>query len=233
MHVLVVEHQPDAGLGVFEDALAASGASVEQWRPSEEAVPRDDAWGAAIVLGGAVHPDQGDEHPWLAGERALISDLLERGVPLLGVCLGAQLLAQAAGGEVRRLPRADIGWRTVEVEAIAAADDPIASGLPATFESFQWHSYETLPPPGSVELARDAACLQAYRLPGAAAWGIQFHAEVTEEIVGGWLDGYAVDPDALAAGLDPEAVREATRPLIGEQGRLGRALCERFLAVAA
>lgn len=232
MRVLAIEHQRDAGLGVFEEALAAAGAEVQKWRPSEESVPNVLA-DAAIVLGGAVHPDQESEHPWLVAEIALVASLLEGGMPVLGVCLGAQLLARAAGGEVRRLPQAEIGWRTVHVDDAAATGDPIASGLPATFASFQWHSYETLPPRGSVGLARSAASLQAYHLPNAPAWGIQFHAEVTEEIVGRWLDSYATDADAVAAGLDPEAVRRDTRALIEEQGRLGRALCERFLAVAA
>lgn len=237
MRVLAIVHQRDAGLGVFEGALAASGAAVETWRPAEERPPRLDGEGdsgcdAAIVLGGAVHPDQADEHPWLAGERALVAGLLERGAPVLGVCLGAQLLAQAAGGSVRRLPRADIGWRTVEL-ATPAGDDPVVGGLPSGFESFQWHSYETLPPAGSVELARDATCLQAYRLADAPAWGIQFHAEVTAAIVEGWLASYADDPDAVAAGLDPDGLRERTRALVDAQGRLGRELCKRFLAVAA
>jgi GMP synthase-like glutamine amidotransferase len=232
MRVLAVEHQRDAGLGVFDETLAAAGAEVRTWRPSEEEVPSFFA-DAAIVLGGAVHPDQESEHPWLAAEIAVIASLLELGMPVLGVCLGAQLLARAAGGEVRRLSQAEIGWRTVQADDAAATGDPIASGLPATFASFQWHSYEALPPRGSVELARGGASLQAYRLPDAPAWGIQFHAEVTEEIVGRWLDGYATDPDAVAAGLEPEAVRRDTRALIEEQGRLGQALCERFLAVAA
>lgn len=237
MRVLAIVHQRDAGLGVFEGALAASGGRVESWRPAEEPPPRhgsdgDSGCDAAIVLGGAVHPDQGDAHPWLANERTLLAGLLERGVPVLGVCLGAQLLAQAAGGEVRRLPEADIGWRTVELDA-AAGDDPIAGGLPTHFESFQWHSYEALPPAGSVELARDATCLQAYRLAGAPAWGIQFHAEVTAAIVEGWLEGYGAGPDAVAAGIDPDALRERTRALVDAQGRLGRALCRRFLALAA
>lgn len=237
MRVLTIFHQRDAGLGVFEGALAGSGASVGTWRPAEEDPPLfggegDSGCDAAIVLGGAVHPDQAEEHPWLAKERALLAGLLERGVPVLAVCLGAQLLAQAAGGDVRRLPEADIGWRTVELEA-AAGDDPIAGGLPTHFESFQWHSYETLPPADSIELARDATCLQAYRLAGASAWGIQFHAEVTAAIVEGWLAGYGADPDAVAAGIDPDALRERTRALVDAQGRLGRALCKRFLALAA
>lgn len=237
MRVLAIVHQRDAGLGVFEAALAGSGASVGTWRPTEEAPPLFGGEGnsgcdAAIVLGGAVHPDQGEEHPWLEGERELLTGLLERGVPLLGVCLGAQLLAQAAGGEVRRLPEADIGWRTVEVDA-AAADDPVVGGLPPRFESFQWHSYETLPPAGSVELARDAVSLQAFRLVGAPVWGIQFHAEVTAAIVEGWLSGYGDDPDAVAAGIDADAIRERTSALIDAQGRLGRDLCKRFLAHAA
>jgi GMP synthase-like glutamine amidotransferase len=148
-------------------------------------------------------------------------------VPLLGACLGTQLLAEAAGGSVRRASAPEIGWFDVEVLP-NAADDPLVGPLAPGFTAFQWHSFEALPPPGAVVLARSAVCPQAYRV-GELAWGIQFHAEVTERDAGGWTDDWRQDPDAVAVGLDPGALRAQTTQRIAEWNRLGRELCDRFI----
>jgi GMP synthase-like glutamine amidotransferase len=193
-------------------------------------VPELDGFGAAIVLGGAMHADQEDEHPWLAPEKDLLRELLERGTPVLGVCLGAQLLAEAAGAQPRRARMPEIGWYEVE-RGEAAGDDPLIGPLPARFQSFQWHSYEAPLPPGATALASNDVCLQAYRLDGRA-WGIQFHAEVTDAAVSAWLDDYAKDGDAVRVGIDPEAIRAQTAARIGDWNELGRGLCARFLTQA-
>ena len=101
MRVLAIVHQRDAGPGVFAEAVASRGARLEEWHPPEAPVPTVDH-DAVIVLGGAVNADQDERHPWLSREKALLERLVQRGVPLLGVCLGAQLFAAAAGGEDRR-----------------------------------------------------------------------------------------------------------------------------------
>jgi GMP synthase-like glutamine amidotransferase len=176
-----------------------------------------------------MNVDEEDRYPWLAAEKRLLQELLDRDTPLLGVCLGAQLVAEAAGAEVRRASEPEIGWYEVEVEA---SDDPVIGPLPDRFTAFGWHSYAFALPPGATALARSPVCLQAFRA-GARAWGIQFHAEVTREIVEGWLDGYRVDPDAVRIGLDPDAVRAESERRIDEWNALGRALCERFLEAAA
>ncbi len=103
MRVLAVVHQDDAGPGVFADAALERG-SLEVWRPDEELGPRlvEVDPDAVMIFGGAMHAHEEAEHPWLRREKWWIAGLLERRVPLLGVCLGSQLLAEAAGGEVRR-----------------------------------------------------------------------------------------------------------------------------------
>jgi GMP synthase-like glutamine amidotransferase len=115
----------------------------------------------------------------------------------------------------------------------AAAEDPVLGGLPARFESFQWHSYELTPPRGSAVLARSDTSVQAYRLASAPWWGIQFHAEVTADTVTGWVRDYGHDPDALRAGLDHHAVLAETGRAIEGWNELGRELCRRFLERAA
>jgi GMP synthase (glutamine-hydrolysing) len=229
MRVLAIVHQPDAGPGVFADAARDAGATLDSWLLTNDGRPARDplSYDAVMTFGGAMDPDQDDRHPWMAAEKRLLAELIGRGVPLLGVCLGAELIAAAAGASPRRLQAPEIGWYDVEITE-EGRDDPLLGPLAPRFEALQWHSYESPLPPGAVPLARSTACPQAYRV-GPAAWGIQFHAEVTIEDFESWLDDYRSDPDAVRIGLNPEQLRACTRPRIGAWNEVGRALCERFL----
>jgi GMP synthase-like glutamine amidotransferase len=233
VRVLSIVHQSDAGPGVFADAIRDAGAALDSWPLTTSPEPPDDPLGydAVLTFGGAMHPDQVVAHPSLVQEKAVLGELLDREVPLLGVCLGSELVAEAAGGEAGRADTPEVGWYPVETTA-EAADDPLLAPLVPGFKALEWHSYETSLPPGAVPLARSAICLQAYRV-GRKAWGIQFHAEVTLEDFERWLDDYRSDPDAVALGLDPEQLRLETRAAIPEWNRLGRDLCARFLEIAA
>jgi GMP synthase (glutamine-hydrolysing) len=232
MRVLAIVHQRDAGPGVFADAIRERGAALDYWLPPEaEAPPEPDAYDAVLVLGGAMHADQEDRNPWLRGEQQQLATLLERDVPVLGVCLGAQLLAGAAGAPPRRASRPEIGWHEVEVTA-EGRSDPLLAPLAPRFEAFQWHSYEFPLPDGATPLARSDVCLQGYRI-GERAWGIQFHAEVSPGDARTWIDDYESDEDAVRLGLDPEALRRRTDRVIDAWNDLGRALCERFLEAVA
>jgi GMP synthase (glutamine-hydrolysing) len=184
-------------------------------------------YAAVIVLGGDVNVDQEAQYPWLVEEKALIRELLERRVPLLGVCLGAQLIAEVAGAEVGPLPGgAEIGWH--EVERLEA-DDPLLGPVPQRFHAFQWHGYGFATPPGATELARGASGPQAFRLAGVPAWGIQFHAEVDSATVEGWLAEYGSNEEARAAGVDPARLAAQTARQIERWNAFGRALCGRFI----
>jgi GMP synthase (glutamine-hydrolysing) len=167
-----------------------------------------------------MHPDEEDRHEWLRPELHYLEQQLDRGTPLLGVCLGSQLIARAAGAAVFRAEEPEVGWLPVELTE-AAGSDPVASSLPPSFEAFQWHHYTHDLPDGAVELARSQICTQAFRLGNA--WGVQFHPEVRGEQVEAWL---AEDPEDVA---DPAALREATRGRIEGWNELGRTLCATFL----
>jgi GMP synthase (glutamine-hydrolysing) len=182
-------------------------------------VPEDEA-DAIVVLGGAMHPDEEERHGWLVPELRYLEQQLERGTPMLGVCLGSQLIARAAGARVFRADEPEVGWLPVTLTD-AAAGDPVAASLPARFEAFQWHHYTHDLPDGAVELARSGVCTQAFRL--GRAWGVQFHPEVRAEQVESWL---AEDPDDVP---DPAALREATRERIEGWNELGRRLCTAFV----
>lgn len=229
MRVLSISHQPDAGPGVFSEAFAAAGAEHDVWDIAEEPRPPADPAGydAVLSFGGAMHPVQEDEYPWLATEKALLADLLEGGTPLLGVCLGAQLLADAAGVVPRRSSAPEIGWYEVEVTA-AGREDPVIGPLAPSFTAFEWHSYECPLPPGAVPLAGSETCLQAFRI-GTSAWAIQFHAEVSAADTEYWIRHYGTDPDAVAMGIDAEALWSETAPRLDAWNQLGRDLATRFL----
>ena len=221
MRVLSVVHELDAGPGVFGD--------FPTWVPSTGPPPHD--FDALMVFGGSMHVDQDDEHVWMDAEKRFLRDALERGVPILGVCLGSQLLAEAAGATPHRSDEPEIGWYEIEVTD-AGADDPVIGPLAPSVELFEWHHYVSPLPPGAVELARTPLCTQAFRVEGKPAWGLQFHAEVTRETLWGWLDGWG-NSEAVQTDLDPERIRSESELRIEEQNEVGRGIAARFLAEAA
>jgi GMP synthase (glutamine-hydrolysing) len=223
VRVLSIVHELDAGAGVFGD--------FPTWVPSAEPAPGSEDLDALMIFGGSMHVDQYDGHPWLAREKQFIRDALERGVPILGVCLGSQLLAEAAGATPHRSDEPEIGWYDIEITDAGAAD-PVIGPLAPSVELFEWHHYVAPLPPRGVELARTPACVQAFRIEGKPAWGLQFHAEVTRENLFSWLDGWG-DSEAVHTSLDPDAIRAESELRIEGQNEIGRQLAERFLAEAA
>ena len=227
MNVLAVIHGDKVRSGVFGEAVAAAGHRLEEWSLAwDTPLPRPlDDYGAVLVFGGAMHADHDDSHPWLVPETRWLEELLVNGTPVLGVCLGVQLLARASGAWVGPLPEPEIGWHGVELTD-AGVDDPVVGALPRTFTALQWHHYTYGLPAGAVELARSPACTQAFRL-GDACWGVQFHPEVTQPQLDGWI------ADASDPPPDPERLRVETAEHIAQWNELGRALCTAFLDAAA
>jgi len=233
VRVLAIVQQRDAGPGVFAEAVAARGDELDQWVLPEGDPPPAGPLGydAVFTLGGAMNVDEEARHPWLADQKALLRELLAHDVPLLGLCLGSQLVAAAAGATPGRASQPEIGWHRVELTPEGAAD-PLLAPLAPGFEAFQWHSYEFPLPPGAVALARSEICLQACRT-GERAWAIQFHPEVSCADALRWIDDYRSDADAVRIGIDPTALRAETEAKIEAFNQLGRDLCHRWLDLAA
>lgn len=222
MNVLSVVHGEDARTELFGPVIAAAGHRLHEWSFSTGTPPAG-SYDAVLVFGGAIHPDQDHRHVWMKDELDWLERLIEGGTPTLGICLGSQLLARAAGSWVGPLAEPEIGWTEVELTADGLAD-PVLSALPPRFAALQWHHYEHGLPDGATVIARNDACLQGFRL-GEACWGVQFHPEVTEPQLDRWI---AEDGEAFG----PERLRTETRARIGSWNALGRRLCGAFLAAA-
>ncbi|MFD1148093.1 type 1 glutamine amidotransferase [Saccharothrix hoggarensis] len=225
--VLQPDHDdPPARLGEW---LTAAGAVLDVVKPYEEPVPTSlDGYQGVVCLGGAMGALDDAEHPWLVDVRKLLSHAVAKRVPLLAICLGAQLLAAATGGQVRRSPHGrDVGVRLV-AKRDAASGDPLFDELPWTPDVLQFHEDEVgFLPPSALLLASSPKCAnEAFRV-GDRAYGLQFHIETTPELVLRWAAGYpelaglrALDQDRLDQGH--EDIREVWQPF-----------AERFVRLAA
>ena len=197
--VLVVRHTPGEGPGYLADWLTAQGAASELLAIDEgAALPASpDGHAALVFMGGPMSVN--DPLPWIAEALALIRRAHGAGIPVLGHCLGAQLLAKALGGRVASNPVPEIGWLPVEVARTPEAAAAVAAGwLPAAFEAFHWHGETFSLPDGAAWLLRSADCPhQAFAL--GRSLGLQFHVEMTAPMVRAWAESGAEELAAPSA----------------------------------
>lgn len=228
---LHIQNESTDPIDMFVEALEHEGFAVETLHPYRgDALPENlDGVDAIVAGGGLVDVHEAGEHPWLAHEIELVREALGRGTPYMGLCLGAQVLTDASGGTVYRSEPHEIGWHDVALSD-AAADDELFGELPGHFVAMQWHYYACRTAIGAVELGRNPAALQAFRI-GDSAWGTQFHIEVTRPLLQTWFE---MGKDDLAAnGYPGESFLEAVDQHIEQHELIGRALAQRFAAVAA
>jgi GMP synthase-like glutamine amidotransferase len=197
-----------------------------------EPVPTDPSgWSGVVCLGGEMGATDDAAHPWLADGRALLAAAVRTGTPVLGVCLGAQLLAAATGGRVRVAANGpEVGPMQI-ARRDAADDDPLLKGLPLAPVVLQFHSDEVSElPPGAVCLAISSRCeYQAFRV-GSAAWGVQGHIETTPAMVLGWeRDAPELAVHARPGALDPEHLRIEHEDI----EYAWRPVAQRFVALAS
>ena len=215
MRVLCLTHERQGPAGLFAEVVRERGDDLLEWNVSGGPPPEaPEEFDALVVFGGSMHVDQEDRHPWLSGQHDLVRQALERDQPLMGVCLGGQLLARAAGAAVGPASRPEIGWFEVELTQ-AGASDPVLGAIPGRFEAFEWHSYAFEVPQGGELLAESPVCAQAFRV-GAGAWAVQFHPEVTREMLELWRSGS--EGSAPPISLEP----------VGRWNELGRRLANAF-----
>jgi GMP synthase (glutamine-hydrolysing) len=203
MQVLTFQHAPSEGIGSIAAALERHHIACRTVGLASCPVnqPLDLSGTSGVVLmGGPMSAN--DDLPWIEPEIATVREAVHRGIPVLGICLGAQLIARALGARVYRNPVKEIGWSPIDWTAAASADH-LFHGLRDPETVFQWHGETFDLPPRAEHLAYSSACRhQAFRA-GAYVYGIQFHLEVTPEIVAEWIR-----QDAACGAL-----REATVPI--------------------
>jgi GMP synthase (glutamine-hydrolysing) len=243
--LLVIEHEADTGLGRLQRPLAATLELVVRRPYLGDPVPTDAraaGYAGVVVLGGVPGAWDDQVAPWLPDTRTLLATAVDQGVPVLGICLGAQLLAAACGGEVGR------GGAGLEVGVVplvplpAAGHDPVLSAVPGVvpgsapertalgFPAAQWHQDAVITlPAGAVPLVTgDTYPHQAYRL-GERAWGVQYHPEVTRSDWATWVQGGS---DSLRlAGVEPASVAEVVADLDDRLEQVASAHAVAFAAV--
>jgi GMP synthase (glutamine-hydrolysing) len=217
MRVVVLQHESIEGPGVWVETLLEHGASVECVLVPARGLPDGAARSDLVIsMGGSMSVN--DPLPWIASEIELIAERTRSGAPVLGVCLGSQLIAKAAGGIVEPGGTIEIGFHSVELTSAGVADKVMAA-LPPRFDVLQWHGEIFRDVPGAVALARSTLYpLQAFRV--ARAYGLLFHLEATLHSVAAMSRAF---PDDLRrGGLEPRALLEQARerlPDIHEHAR--------------
>jgi GMP synthase-like glutamine amidotransferase len=230
---LVVQHVAAESAYAIGDALARAGIALDVRRVDlGDPIPLDsNAYDGIVVMGGPMSASSDADFPSRRAELSVLTDALRTGVPTLGVCLGAQLLALAAGATVRPGEYGpEVGWAPVVLSS-AAADDSILTGLPRHIDVLHWHGDTYELPPGSAHLAGSSQYRnQAFRA-GHAAWGLQFHLEVNVDAVDAFIASFG--GEALDAPGGAAAIRRATPQALDRLRPWQALVFDRFAALVS
>lgn len=228
MHIVCVQNMAAEGFGRFERHLRASGHDVVVVRAfAGESLPPPETCEAVVVGGTPLAAYRWHDHAFLRDEAAFLQRAVAELVPCLGVCFGAQFLAQLHGGRAYPAGRREIGRYDVRLTEDGRRD-PVLAGFPPKFPVFHWHADTFEPPPGAALLARgDGVPNQMYRRDHVV--GVQFHLEVTVDEVREWCEVYA--GELAQVGKSPAEVVAECRDIDGEMDRLAARFLDNFLAV--
>ncbi len=227
--VLVFQHIACETPGIFLDLLREQKRPVETVRWYEGGRPPGDLsrYSGLLVMGGPMSVNDEADYPWLKSEDRFLKQALARDFPTLGICLGSQLVAKAAGGTIRRGPRKEIGWYPIRL-TMAARRDPLFREFPETIEVFEWHGEYFDTPPGAVNLAgSELYQCQAFSI-GRNVYGLLFHLEVTDQMVGEWVATFKEELDGVKEYIRPEEIIEQLPQRINTLNGRARTLFARF-----
>lgn len=230
--ILVFQHVPYEPLGTLDPLLKEAGFRIRyvNFGREPESRPNLDGYEGLIILGGPMNSDQIESYPNLITEVEIIREAVDRQLSVLGICLGAQLLAKALGGSVSRNKTREIGWYDIELTENGASD-PVLSKFGALQEVFQWHEDGIQLPPEIDHLATsDASNVQAFR-QGEHVYGFQFHLEVNQSLIERWLTVPA-NQETLrdeTGRVDPDAIRRQSIDSVASLETLSRETFSRWI----
>jgi GMP synthase (glutamine-hydrolysing) len=230
--ILVFQHVPHEILGTLDPLLREAGFRIRylNFGRQPDARPEIDHYHGLVVLGGPMNCDETDRYPHLAVEADAIRAAIHQGMPVLGICLGAQLIARALGAQVTANPVKEIGWYDL-TPTDAGAQDPLFRHFAGTEKIFQWHGDTFAIPHGAVHLAQSPSCAhQAFRY-GENVYGFQFHLEVDEPMIGRWLHApvMARELEDLGPDYSAERILSDTPHHIGRSLALGQAVFGEYI----
>jgi GMP synthase (glutamine-hydrolysing) len=225
---LVLRHVEHEHIGTLAQLLRKSGIAVRYADLFHgDAVPKDAAGiGGLIVMGGPMGVYESATYPFLEQEQALIRRCAEEGPPVLGICLGAQLIAAALGAKVYAGPQKEIGWHRL---SLAAPEDAWTAGLPSEFMGFHWHGDTFDLPQGTKSLFRSALYENQGFRHGENVLALQFHFEVNARMINEWLDDDGCRAELRAAGVEAKDVRRETQKWSARLEELSRRIFGNFL----
>jgi len=206
MHIHFFEHDPMEGIGTFDDLLfERSWTASHTFWDRDGQPPALDSWDLLVVMGGPMNVYEDVNHPWLAPEKAYLDQAIACGRPVLGVCLGAQLLAERLGAPVTRNEYTEIGWSQLQVASDVRAPGELFEFLPATANVFQWHGDTFALPEGARSIGATKACQNQGFIKDNVV-GLQFHLEVDPNSLRGLIKAqphfkgpYIQKPDTFLA----------------------------------
>jgi len=230
--LLVFQHVSFEILGTLHPLLKARGFRLRyaNFGRHPHAHPDVTHYNGLVVLGGPMNVDNLERYPHLAVEVELIRQAIEQGIPVLGICLGAQLIAKALGASVSANGAKEIGWYEITPTA-EAKDDPLFRDFKRAEKIFQWHSDAFELPPGAVLLATSQTChRQAFRY-GTNVYGFQFHLEVDERLIERWLTvpEHCAELGDGSGRFDPTTIRHETTVNIHRSQSLSEQVFGRFI----
>jgi GMP synthase (glutamine-hydrolysing) len=230
--LMVFQHVAAEPLGTLHARIRSRGHRIRfhNFQRDPDAQPNVDRYQGLVVLGGPMNVEDRHRNPHLKTELLAIEAALRQGKPVLGICLGAQLLAHVLGAPVRRHAQHEIGWYDL-VTTSHGREDPVLGHLGEQAPVFQWHGCTFDLPSGAVQLARTETCeQQAFRF-GPNAYGFQFHLEADAAMIERWLRLPAYRDELAAAGIgrDEESIRGATTALIKTMQPLAETTFNNFL----
>ena len=227
--LLIIQHVRHERLGTFDAVFKDAGCRLVTLNSFEASArwPSLDAIDGIVTMGGPQSVYEQARHPYLTKEIALLREAVKRKKPVLGICLGAQLLTASLGATVTKNSQKEIGWYPLMREP-AADGDPMWEPFGQTETVFQWHGDTFTLPKGAVSLASSPLCAQQAFRYGECAYGLQCHVEVTELMIRAWCRANAKELAALQGLIDPAAIRRQNRHHLPRLQALSRHVATTF-----